>query len=188
MKKNSSNLHASSHTPRARMYWRLLWLIPTLAILGIGLFYQLHVPPGGTVEAIKMTIKPGLGGEASTALEALKPGGNPDLFPKVITPTENFVFEPYPDTPVGNGLTWKLPTTQPFENIQRVEVWNKHSITKDHEVDRITMSNWSDDGQQYHIDLLGKKNAPPKWALPLAIAGGVLTLLVILRFVWDQVI
>jgi hypothetical protein len=56
-------------------------------------------------------------------------------------------------------------------------------------MDRITMyDSWAQDGQQYHIDLLGKKNAPPKWALPLAIAGGVLTLLVILRFVWDQVI
>jgi hypothetical protein len=184
MKKNSPD----QHTPRARMYWRLLWLVPTLAILGVGLYFQLNVLPGGTVETIKMTIKPGLGGEASQALEALKPGGNPDLYPKVITPTENFVFEPYPDTPIGNGLTWDLPKPQAMQDIQRVEIWTKHAVTKDREMDRITISDWSEDGQQYHIDLLGKKNTPPKWALPVAIVGGVLSLLVILRFVWDQVI
>jgi hypothetical protein len=171
------------------MYWRLLWLVPTLAMLGIGLFFYLHVPPGGTVETIKLTVKPGLGGEASQALEALKPGGNPDIYPKVITPTENLVFEPYPDTPIGNGLTWALLNPRPLQDIERVEVWNKHAITKDHEVDRITMNGgWGDDGQQYHIEMLGKKNQPPKWAFPLAIAGGVLSLLVLLRFVWDQVI
>ena len=50
------------------------------------------------------------------------------------------------------------------------------------------LAGWSADGQRFHVDLLGTKIEPPSWAIPVAGVGGAITLLVLLRFVWDQVI
>jgi hypothetical protein len=72
-----------------------------------------------------------------------------------------------------------------------VDVWDANTkwlLRSDKQLDRITMNGWSVDGQRFHVDLLGKRNEPPKWAIPVAAVGGAVSLLVLLRFVWDQVI
>jgi hypothetical protein len=172
---------------RARIYLRLLWLVPALAMLGVGLYYQYNVPEGGEVNAIKLTTKQGMVGQAAEAVANIEPG-TPDLYLKVFTPTGETQLPIFKDTPIGNGLTWNLPKPLPLFDVQRVEVWDHHSIMKDKQLDRITLAGWGVDGQRFHVDLLGTHHEPPKWAMPLAAIGGAMALIVLLRFVWDQVI
>jgi hypothetical protein len=170
---------------RARPYLRLLWLIPGLAMLAVGLHFYYHTPPGGEVTAIQLTTKTGMVGQAAEAVANVKP--NPDLYLKVFTAAGESKLPVYKNTPVGNGLTWKLPKAQQLHEVQRVEVWDS-DLMKDEELDRITLTGWGADGQRFHVDLLGTRIEPPKWAIPVASVGGAITLLVLLRFVWDQVI
>jgi paraquat-inducible protein A len=173
--------------PRSRPYLRLLWLIPGLAMLGVGLFYHYNVEEGGEVNAIKLTTKSGMVGQAAEAVANLKLS-TPDLYVMFYTSAGETRLPTFKNTPVGNGLTWNLPQTVALRDVQRVEVWDHHAITKDQQLDRITMGGWSDEGQLFHVDLHGQRNEPPKWAIPLAAAGGAVTLLGLLKFVWDQVI
>jgi hypothetical protein len=172
---------------RSRGYWRLLLLVPGAFLLAFGLFNFYNFPEGGTIESIKLTTKPGLVGQASEAVKLIDPR-NPDLYLKVFTTTSDFKTKPYDDTPVGNGLVWSLRKPIALGDFKKIEVWDSNSIVKDREEDNITMGDWSAEGQHYHIDLLGKRNQPPPWALPLAVIGGAICGFVVLRFVWDQVI
>jgi hypothetical protein len=181
--------------PRARPYWRLLFLIPSLATLGVGFYFYTHYEQGGVVNAIKLSTKQGLVGQAAEAMSNLS--STPDLYLKVFSSRgEMWPEDSVPnwpsikkDTPIGNGLTWDLPKPMPLREIQRVEVWDHHRITSDKSWDRITMDGaWSIDGQRFHVDLMGERSQPPSWALPVAAVGGALTLLCVLRFIWDQVV
>jgi hypothetical protein len=71
---------------------------------------------------------------------------------------------------------------------ERIDVWDHHTFTKNKQLDRITLTGWETDGQRFHVELVGKKNQPPEWALPLAAAGAALTLVMVLKFIWDQVV
>jgi hypothetical protein len=182
--------------PRARAYfWRLVMLIPALGMLGAGAYYHLNVDPGGKVSGIKLRTKDGLVGQASEAVANVNPS-NPDLYLRVYLPGDNGaeIFSKQmvklikKDTPVGNGLTWDLPKSLPMQEIGRVDVWDHHAITKDKQLDRITITGWQTEGQRYRLELVGAPNTPPAWALPVAAAGGALTLAVIAKFVWDQVV
>jgi hypothetical protein len=174
--------------PRARPYLRLLWIIPGLALLGAGLYRHYDVEDDGTVHTIQVTTKPGMVGQASEALRLISVG-TPDLYLKFKTAdgavTRTFTHE---DTPVGNGLKWSLDKPLRMRDVREVEVWDEDAI-RDNFADRVSLgSAWSAEGQAYRIDLLGERSQPPRWALPVAVAGGVVTLVVVLRFVWDQVI
>lgn len=173
--------------PRSRPYLRLLWFIPGLTMLGIGLYHQYNIEDGGEVNAIKLTVKTGPVGQAAEAIANVKPG-NPDLYLKMFSSRGETKLPVYKDMPIGNGLTWNLPQVLQVHDVQRVEVWQHNMIFKDDPLDRINLGGWSDEGQKFHVDLLGHKIEPPKWALPVAAAGGALTLIALLKFVWDQVI
>jgi hypothetical protein len=172
---------------RSRGYWRLLLLLPGIFLLALGLFSFYNFPDGGTIDSIKLTTKPGLVGQASEAVKLIDPR-NPDLYLKVFTTKSDFKTRPYDDTPVGNGLVWSLHKPIALADIKKIEVWDSNSLMTDREEDNITMGDWSAEGQRFHIDLLGKRNQPPPWALPLAVIGGAICGFVVLRFVWDQVI
>jgi hypothetical protein len=172
---------------RARTYLTLLLLLPAAAMVWWGMHEIYSVPPGGTVSAIKLSTKQGLAGQASEAVQVVDPT-TPDLYLVLTTPSQELELGVKKDTPVGNGLTWDLPGELPWEKIQRVDVWDHHTLSKNKQLDRITVQGWETDGQRFHIELIGRRNEPPKWALPLAAAGGAIALLTILKFVWDQVI
>jgi hypothetical protein len=161
-------------------------MIPGLAMLGAGLYYYNNVEEGGEVTTIKLTTKSGIVGQAAEAVANVQ--SNPDLYLKVTTSSGAIDFPAQKDTPVGNGLEWKLPKPMPLHALQRVDVFDHHWIRSDPQLDRITLSGWATEGQRFHVDLLGQRFEPPKWALPVAAMGGAITLLVLLRFVWDQVI
>jgi hypothetical protein len=178
---------APARARRSRPYLRLLWFIPSLAMLAAGLYHQYNVPDGGTINAIKLTTKQGMVGQAAEAVANAMPT-TPDLYLVIATPKGEQTLQTFKDTPIGNGITWNLKPTLGLHELQRVDVWNHHTLWKDKPLDRITLGGWSTDGQMFHVDLLGEKIEPPKWAMPVAIVGGTLTLVALLRFVWDQVI
>jgi hypothetical protein len=174
--------------PQAKIYLRLLWALPGIAMLWLGLYRIGSVEDNGPVNSIQLTTKEGLVGQASEAIRLVEPG-NPDLYLKVTiagrseplrTPTRT-------DTPVGNGLAWELDPPVLMRDIRQVDVWDADLIRDNHK-DHVTMGAWRAQGQTYGIELLGSKYAPPNWALPVAITGAAIALLVFLRFVWDQVI
>lgn len=174
-------------TPRARTYLTLLLLLPSAALVWYGWHELSSVPPGGTVSAIKLTTKQGLAGQASEAVQVVDPT-TPDLYLVLTIPSGELELGVKKNTPVGNGLTWDLPSELKWEKIQRVDVWDHRTLTKNKQLDRITMQGWETDGQRFHVELIGKRNEAPRWALPLAAAGGAIALLAVLKFVWDQVI
>ncbi len=178
---------SATTTRRSRIYLKLLWLLLGLGILAPGLWYQYNVPPGGTVDAIKLSTKQGMVGQAAEAVANVDPT-TPDLYLMIFTTAGETRLPTFKDTPVGNGLTWNLPKVLSILDMQRIEVWDHHSILSDKQLDRLTLDNWSVDGQRFHIDLLGHPNAPPKWALPVIAVGATLSILAFLKFVWDQVI
>ncbi|WP_428940205.1 hypothetical protein [Fontivita pretiosa] len=188
---SGASTHPSPQPPvpprRARPYLRLLLLIPALAMLGVGLYFYYNVEEGGIVTAIELKTKAGMVGQAAEAFAIVDPT-NPDLYLKLTTPQGQTQLETKKDTPIGNGLRWDLPQPLELRQVQRVDVWDAKWLRSDKQLDRITVSGWSVDGQRFHIDLHGQRNQPPQWAIPLAAGGGALALLVLLRFVWDQVI
>jgi hypothetical protein len=177
----------ASTRPRSRPYLRLLWLIPGLAMLAVGLYYQTNVVEGGEVNAIQLTTKQGMVGQAAEVVANASPS-TPDLYLKVNTSSGEVTLPPFKDMPIGNGLIWNLPKGYDLHALQRIDVWDHNTIWKDSPLDHINLAGWSIDGQKYHVDLMGTRIEPPKWAWPVAAAGGALTLVALLRFVWDQVI
>jgi hypothetical protein len=174
--------------PRARPYLRLLSLIPSAAILAAGLYGYMNYEPGGTVESIKLSTKPGPVGQASEALRLIT--STPDLYLKVKTSKDAEWKAPtYSNLAIGNGLIWPLPHQYKLNEMLAVDVWNEHTFRKDVNLDHVTMNGqWSAEGQTFRVEMLGKANEPPKWALPTLAVGATLSGLVILRFIWDQVV
>ena len=172
--------------PRARPYLRLLWILPGLALLGFGLQKYYDVQDDGTIHTIQLATKPGMVGQASEALRLINPG-TPDLYLKIKTSDAEVRTFTHTDTPIGNGLKWSLDAPLRMRDVREIEVWDEDPV-RDNFADRVAVAGWSAEGQAYKIDLLGQRDEPAKWALPVAVAGGVITLVVLLRFVWDQVI
>src|SRR5688500_17295244 len=172
--------------PRARPYLRLLWIIPGLALLGLGLYKHYDVVDDGTVHTIQLTTKPGMVGQASEALRLINPG-TPDLYLKVKTQDTEIKTFTHKDKPIGNGLKWSLDKPLRMRDVREIEVWDEDAV-RDNFKDRVAVSSWSAEGQAFKIDLMGQRFGPPKWALPVAAVGGAVTLIALLRFVWDQVI
>jgi len=172
---------------RAASYiWRLLLLIPALAATGIGWWKYSDVPPGGTVTAVKLTTKPGPVGQVREAYDTVKPS-TPDLYLKIFVPGREVNTRTFTDQPIGNGVTWNLESPFSLLEIKKVEVWDDDAFG-DTQLDNVNMEGWSAEGQTFRIELQGEHPRPPEWALPLASAGATLAAVILLRFVWDQVV
>lgn len=174
---------------RARPYLGLLLLIPAGIALWLGWTRYSDVPVGGVVQRVQVTTKQGFVGQAAEAVDNVKPQ-SPDLYIQVFPRgAPKIVLPAYKDTPIGNGLVWQLPRVLQLNEVERVEIWDHNAVWKDKEFDRVTMDNtWEADGQRFHVQLQGEKLHPPDWALPTFVGGAVAAGLIILKFVWDQVV
>ena len=182
-----AHVTAPRRTPRARPYLRLLWIFPTAAILAFGLWAYKNVEPGGTVESIKLTTKPGPVGQASEALRLVT--GTYDLYLKIKTAGGELKTDTYKDRAIGNGLIWPLSRQYKLHEVREVDVFEARTIRSDKNLDHIALNGqWFAEGQMFKVELQGKVNEPPKWALPTLAVGATLSALVLLRFVWDQVV
>jgi len=182
-----AHVTAPRRTPRARPYLRLLWIFPTAAVLAIGLWGYLNVEPGGSVNSIKLMTKPGPVGQASEALRLVT--GTYDLYLKLKTPAGEFQTDTYNDRAIGNGLIWPLTRQYKVQDVKEVNVFEARTIRSDKNLDHVILNGqWWAEGQLFKVELQGQANEPPKWALPTLAVGATLTALVLLRFVWDQVV
>jgi hypothetical protein len=176
--------------PAANYAWRLMMLIPAIALIVYGYWRYKDVPPGGTVTSIRLTSKADLSGQVRDAYAGVSPT-TADFYLKLFLPDgSELKLQPFDDTPLGNGLTWTLDKPIPLDQIARVEVWDDNSMLPDKQLDRIEipMSAWEIDGQTFHLRMNGSKLEPPRWATPLIGVGAMLFAVVLLRFVWDQAI
>jgi hypothetical protein len=178
--------------PRARSagsyVWRLLLLIPAAALLACGWWNYTNVPEGGTVTAIKLTTKPGPVGQFAEAKRQVRPS-NPDLYLKLHFPdgTERNTST-FKSMPVGNGLIFNLDMPVDLKTIKRVEVWDDDTFS-DELIDQMSFNGeWAAEGGEFRLDLQGTRPQPPEWALPTAAVGATLCAVILLRFLWDQVV
>lgn len=185
---HSKTMDTPQPTPRlaASYLWRLLVLIPAMAATGYGWLLYTNVPPGGTVNAIKLTNKPGPVGQVREVYDTIKPS-TPDLYLKVFVPGRSIQLRTFKNQPIGNGVTWHLEAPLNVLDVKKVEVWDDDTFG-DSQLDNINMESWITDGQTFRIELQGTRPSAPEWALPLAAAGATLAGVVLLRFVWDQVV
>lgn len=174
--------------PAASYLWRLLLLIPAGAMLAVGWVKYVDVPGGGTVQSIRVTTKPGPVGQFAEAKRQVRPS-NPDLYLKLHLQGIEKNTRTFKDMPVGNGLIWHLDDPIDVKAIRRVEVWDDDTFG-DTLLDQVSIAGgeWSAEGGEFRIELQGVRPQPPEWALPVAAAGATLCAVVLLRFVWDQVI
>ena len=167
--------------------WRLLLLLPAAALLAVGWWKHVDVADGGTVQSIRVTTKPGPVGQFAEAKRQVRPS-NPDLYLKLHLQGIERTTRTFKDMPIGNGLVWNLDDPLDIKAIRRIEVWDDDTFG-DTLLDQVSIANtWSAEGGEFRIELLGARPAPPEWALPVAAVGATLCAVVLLRFVWDQVI
>jgi hypothetical protein len=172
--------------PRARPYLGLLLLFPSLVVIAAGWWGLKSAEPGGSVTSIQLTTKPGLSGQASESISRINPD-TPDIYLKLETSQGWIRLPTRHDTPVGSGLRWGLERALRLSDVLRVEIWEEDAFRDDIE-DQITPSGWAGEGGTYRIELIGEPNRPPEWALPVLCVGCALAGMVLVRFVWDQVI
>ena len=179
--------------PAANYTWRLLMLIPALALVAYGYWRYTDVSPGGDVTSIRLTSKENISGQVRDAYAGVLPTTADFFLILARRGAEPLRLETFEDTPLGNGLTWQLPAAMAMSDLVRVEVWDDNGLLSDKELDRIELPGdlakaWEIDGQTFHVRLNGRRLDPPRWATPLMAVGGVLFAVVLLRFVWDQAI
>ncbi len=174
---------------RARPYLGLILLVPAVVVMWVGWSNWSNVPIGGTVQRVQITTKQGFVGQAAETVDNIKPE-TPDLYIQVFPrDAAKVVLPAYKNTPIGNGLLWQLPGQLQLSEVDRVEVWDHSTFWKDKPLDRITLDKvWEADGQRFHVQLQGEKPVAPPWALPTFVGGAVAAGLVLLKFVWDQVV
>jgi hypothetical protein len=174
--------------PRSRVFLRLLWAIPGIALLALGAWKYQDVKDDGPVNTIRLTTKPGIVGQASEAFRLIELG-NPDLYLKITLADKPDAIRTvtFKDMPIGNGLDWQLEKPVLMTEVRSIEVWDEDLI-RDRMQDRMTMGTWTAEGQTFRVELIGQRFKPAPWALPTALAGGAIVLVVLLRFAWDQVI
>jgi hypothetical protein len=179
--------------PKARSFPWFPWLLLALAGGGIGYvgWLLLQKPPGplelGTVREIRITAKPGLD------LTKLKENfWTPDYYLEIYTDLGHVQTPTIKSTPVGNGLTFKMPVPLRIADITEIRAKDENTLSKDTTVDRIDhLSSREVDGEKFHFQLLGFQPQPQHdktLAWTLIIGGVALFLLSLLRFITAQVI
>jgi len=167
--------------------WQLLLSVPAIVLCAFALHTHRNFDEGGTITGIRLTTRHDMVGQAADAVANVDPA-TPDIYLKVTLKDGEIELPVRKDTPIGNGLTWELPKPQKIGDVLRVDVWDHNSMWKDKQFDRISLNGWGADGQKYHVDLIGTRNAPPAWAIPTASAAGAIAGILLLKFIWDQVV
>lgn len=179
--------------PAASYLWRLLLLVPAIALIAVGYWKRTSVPPGGQVSSVLLKSKEGISGQVRDAYAGVMPTTSDFYLSIVRKGGQTQRLETMNDTPLGNGLTWSFDKPISLDEIDRVEVWDDNGILSDKELDRVQIPGdlanaWEIDGQTFHIRFGGNRLRPPDWAGPIIGVGSVLAAVVLLRFVWDQAI
>jgi hypothetical protein len=144
---------------------RRSWPYVVLSLLALGAAIagglMLRDAGEGTVETIRVT-------KHSMLPESLV--GTPDYF-VVVTTRDNKTIntEPYDDTPIGNGLDFKLPEPLALANITHLQLLDE-DLRSDDIRDRVDVRGRVCRGQDYQFELLGPP--PPERATAYWLLGG----------------
>lgn len=178
--------------PRARAFpWFdalltvLLGACVTLAGLAMLFWYAAPIDTG-TVSQVRIAAKQGI--DLSKIEEIID---TPDYFVEIWSGEGMIRSATKKDTRVGNGLNFDMPVPIRLADVTEVKVWDQN-ITRDSLVDRVDrVASRQIDGEKFKFDLMGQ--TPPLardrqigWGL--AIAGGAVLALSLLRFVWRQAV
>src|SRR5687768_6307783 len=157
--------------PRARSFpWFAYALVALLglAVAGAGLALMFwYAPPVdlGTVSEVRITMKPGI--DLSKVKDVLD---TPDYYVEVRTAQGGLRTETVKDTPVGNGLTFKLPVPMRLVDITEVKIWDE-DVRKGSLVDRIDKPARDVAGERFTFSLIGQLPPPtPTRRIALALA------------------
>lgn len=182
----------SQPLPRARAFpWFdalltvLLGACVTLAGLAM-LFWYAAPADTGTVNQVRIVAKPGI--DLSKIEEIID---TPDYYVEAWSGEGMIRSATQKDTRVGNGLTFDLPVPMRVADVTEVKVWDEN-ITRDSLVDRVDRVAFRQiGGEKFKFELIGQ--TPPiardrqiGWGL--AIAGGAVLALSVLRFIWRQAV
>src|SRR4051812_8206861 len=152
-------------SPRARPYLRLIWIIPFATLFAVGLWSYTNVAPGGTVDRILLTTKPGPVGQAAEAMRLVT--GTFDIYLTIKTSQGKVRTPVKKNTAIGNGLKWGLDDSYKLDDLKQIDVFDEHTIRGDKNLDHINVDGqWQSEGQLFQIRLQGQQHSPPVWALP----------------------
>jgi hypothetical protein len=140
---------------------------------GIGGGLMLRDAGEGTVDTIRVT-------KHSMLPESFV--GLPDYF-VIVGPRDekSMTTDAYEDTPIGNGLDFKLPKPLPLEQISHLELMDK-DVGSDDIRDRVDVRGRVCRGQDYQFELLGPP--PPERDTAYWLLGGGGAVLVIAAILW----
>jgi len=150
------------------------------------LFWTPGSQDAGTVSEIRITARPGI--DLRKLEEVLD---TPDYYLELLADQGSIRTKTFKDTRVGNGLTFKLPVPVPLAAVSELKIWDEETIGKDKQIDRVDRPAREVDGEKFHFALTGY--IPPRshqWkvGLALAICGGAILLLTLLKFIRAQVL
>jgi hypothetical protein len=140
----------------------------------------------GTVNEVRITAKPGI--DFRKLEEVLS---TPDYYLELLTEQGAIRTRTFKNTRLGTGLTFKPPVPVPLSAITELRIWDEETISKDKQIDRVDRPAREVDGEKFHFSLSGY--IPPhsnqwKVGLALAICGGAILLLTLLKFIRAQVL
>jgi hypothetical protein len=114
--------------------------------------------------------------------------GSPDYYLTVGTRAgKSIITKGYEDTPIGNGLDFKVPQPLALEDVAHVELMDE-DVGSDDMRDRVDVRERISKGQNYQFELIGPA-APQKTAGYIALAaGGALVVLAAILWVRSHAI
>jgi len=165
----------------------LLALVSACVLLaGLLLAFWMHEHDDpGTVSDIRITAKGDI--DMQKFEEVLDV---PDYYIELSTDQGAIRTKTFKDTRVGNGLTWKLPVPVPLAAVKELRVFDEDTM-KDRMMDRVANPSRETNGEKFHFSLQGQ--IPPRSnertvGLALALCGGAILLLTLLKFIRAQVL
>ncbi len=147
-----------------------------------------RVVHGGTAYGIKLTTRPGISGAAAN----FKFWGDVDNPYLRVNPRDeggaDIRTDVKKDTTLGSGLYWAIEPRE-VRDVRLIEVWDSRTFGDDL-VDRIELPGnaWQAEGQQFVVELVGVKEQPEPWALPMLAAGVTAVLLMVGVFLWTAAV
>jgi hypothetical protein len=164
--------------PRRRSWpWAVLSVLALAATIAGGV--MLRGAGDGTVETIRVT-------KHSMLPESLV--GTPDYFVVVTTRDEKTInTKPYDDTPIGNGLDFKLPEPLPLADITHLQLLDE-DLRSDDIRDRVDVRGRVCRGQDYQFELFGPPPPERDMAYSLLGAGGAVLLVAAILWVRAQAV
>src|SRR5687768_4661011 len=111
--------------PRARPFPIFPYFLATLLAISVllaglaMLFWMPDKTDAGTVSEVRLSAKPGI--DFSKIEDVLD---TPDYFLEVTTDLGSVRSARHEDTPIGNGLTFKLPVPLRLDDLREIKVWD----------------------------------------------------------------